>query len=180
VVDEAVETAVDVLMDRAGSAFRSWREARRDALPEDYLRQKFTCAACRKEGGLGDMEMVHPTNGFALCKSCFAFVWSAGKEKLKALGRGAARKVEEVGAKAAQNVRPGPSVKRAPPWEVLEVASDATIEEIKKAYRKKAMQWHPDRVPPEASSGEREEAHRRFQEVQRAYDVMIKVRSAPE
>lgn len=32
-------------------------------------------------------------------------------------------------------------------YSILDVAEDATDDEIKKAYRKKAMEWHPDRAP---------------------------------
>ena len=33
------------------------------------------------------------------------------------------------------------------PWEILGIKPGATKQEIKKAYYKKAMEWHPDRNP---------------------------------
>src|SRR5438270_6690547 len=51
-------------------------------------------------------------------------------------------------------------------YEVLGVSKDASEEEIKKAYRKLARQYHPDRNPGD------KQAETRFKEVQDAYDVL--------
>ena len=51
-------------------------------------------------------------------------------------------------------------------YEVLGVSRDATDEEIKKAYRKLAMQYHPDRNPGD------KEAEERFKEAAEAYEVL--------
>ncbi|UCR89431.1 molecular chaperone DnaJ [Mycetocola spongiae] len=50
-------------------------------------------------------------------------------------------------------------------YEVLGVAQDASVEEIKKAYRKLARQLHPDVNPAE-------DAQERFKAVTHAYDVL--------
>lgn len=52
--------------------------------------------------------------------------------------------------------------------DILGVAPTATIEEIQKAYRKKAMACHPDRNPGD------EDAPKRFMEAQDAYDALTK------
>ena len=52
-------------------------------------------------------------------------------------------------------------------YEVLGVARGATEEEIKKAYRKMAMQWHPDRNPDNT-----ETAEEKFKEAAEAYSVL--------
>ena len=51
-------------------------------------------------------------------------------------------------------------------YEVLEVSKTATAEEIKKAYRKKAIQYHPDRNPGD------KKAEEMFKEAAEAYDVL--------
>lgn len=51
-------------------------------------------------------------------------------------------------------------------YEVLGVKKDATAEEIKKAYRKKAMELHPDRNPDDPS------AETKFKEAAEAFDVL--------
>lgn len=56
-------------------------------------------------------------------------------------------------------------------YEVLGIDKNASESEIKKAYRKMAMQYHPDKVANE-SDKEKEEAEHRFKEINDAYQVL--------
>ncbi|MDD5788762.1 MAG: DnaJ domain-containing protein, partial [Bacteroidales bacterium] len=51
-------------------------------------------------------------------------------------------------------------------YEVLGVGKDASEDEIKKAYRKIAIKYHPDRNPGD------KEAEDKFKEAAEAYDVL--------
>ncbi|MEM7168653.1 MAG: molecular chaperone DnaJ [Pseudomonadota bacterium] len=51
-------------------------------------------------------------------------------------------------------------------YETLGVGRSANADELKKAYRKLAMQYHPDRNPDDAA------AEQRFKEISEAYDVL--------
>lgn len=53
-------------------------------------------------------------------------------------------------------------------YEVLGVSKNASQDEIKKAYRKLALKYHPDRVAPDA----KKDAEERFKEVSEAYEVL--------
>lgn len=53
-------------------------------------------------------------------------------------------------------------------YAVLDVPRDATADDIKKAYRKLALKWHPDRHP----EGERAEAEVEFKRIAEAYEVL--------
>lgn len=54
------------------------------------------------------------------------------------------------------------------PYEVLEVTSDATQEEIKNAFRERALECHPDRVDRD----EKEEAAEEFLRVREAFELL--------
>src|SRR5438034_3250189 len=51
-------------------------------------------------------------------------------------------------------------------YEALGVPKNASAADLKKAYRKLARQYHPDKNPGDA------EAEKRFKEIQHAYDVL--------
>ncbi|XP_060771608.1 dnaJ homolog subfamily B member 6b isoform X1 [Neoarius graeffei] len=52
-------------------------------------------------------------------------------------------------------------------YQILGIRKDASPDDIKKAYRKLALKWHPDKNPDN-----KEEAERRFKEISEAYEVL--------
>jgi len=52
------------------------------------------------------------------------------------------------------------------PYEVLQVDRTATREDIKAAYRREALRWHPDRNPGD------DEAEARFKDATEAYEIL--------
>lgn len=52
-------------------------------------------------------------------------------------------------------------------YKILGIKKDATEAEVKKAYRKLALKWHPDKNP-----NNREEAEEKFKKINEAYSVL--------
>ncbi|PHH58613.1 hypothetical protein CDD81_5083 [Ophiocordyceps australis] len=53
-------------------------------------------------------------------------------------------------------------------YELLSVSPEAPLDQIKKAYRKAALKYHPDKVPEE----QRQESEVKFKEVTQAYEIL--------
>lgn len=52
-------------------------------------------------------------------------------------------------------------------YDILGISKNATADEIKKAYRKQALEWHPDR-----HKDDKEAAEKKFKEINEAYQVL--------
>jgi curved DNA-binding protein CbpA len=52
-------------------------------------------------------------------------------------------------------------------YEILELPKNASEGDIKKAYRRLALKWHPDKNPDNGK-----EAEKRFKEISEAYEVL--------
>lgn len=185
-VDDIVETAVGALFERGADLFEKLRTQQVDgATAAGQVRAVYACASCRKNYAVNDMQMIDPKDVFGLCRGCFKFVWTAGQEKVAVLAQ-KAKQTAEAKARAAAASGGGtphqaPPPPRKAPWEVLGISSDASVEEINKAWRKLAAQYHPDRISgdPNVTDAEREHMRAMFDEITRCRDAMLRVRKAP-
>ncbi|MCS6818955.1 MAG: DnaJ domain-containing protein [Chitinophagales bacterium] len=62
-------------------------------------------------------------------------------------------------------------ISRHNPYSLLELDSTATLDEVKKAYRKMALRFHPDKACGEEKTKEAEE---KFRQIKAAYDAIMK------
>lgn len=58
--------------------------------------------------------------------------------------------------------------KRKDYYKILGISKTASASEIKRAYKKLALQWHPDK-----NVDNREEAEAKFREIAAAYEVIV-------
>jgi hypothetical protein len=173
-LEDVINIAVDAAFDRGADFFSRMREQQVAQLPPQAKTATYVCmAGCKKPNlTLDQMEVISaPVPGYGMCKGCFAFTWQAAKEKVAYLNRRAAE------ARAAQPAAPAAEPTPRPPWVILGVDRDASAEDIKKAWKRLAAQYHPDMVPPGPNSEQEKAAARlKFEEVTRARDVLLKLR----
>ena len=62
---------------------------------------------------------------------------------------------------------PSAAAQQRPLYQILNVHADASESEIKKAYRKKSMEWHPDKNMDNV-----DEAQERFIEIAEAFETL--------
>lgn len=58
-------------------------------------------------------------------------------------------------------------------YEILRVKASAKSGEIKKAYRKLSLEFHPDKAPSDATNVEKKKFERKFREVKEAHDAAM-------
>jgi len=122
---------------------------------------RLVCASCRKPFCNEHWEFRN-RDEFCICRRCTDFLFAAGRKEFKRI----------LKQRAAQRRAPpaGPMGPTGPaPWEILGVQPDASVQEIKRAYRQRASKVHPDMVPAE----EREAASEQFVVLTKAYDALI-------
>lgn len=68
--------------------------------------------------------------------------------------------------------RQQPNLNSSNHYEILGVPENATTQQIKVSYRKLALQFHPDRLPPDATSEDKQAAHKSFTKIGHAYEIL--------
>ncbi|CDS03904.1 hypothetical protein LRAMOSA06859 [Lichtheimia ramosa] len=87
-------------------------------------------------------------------------------EKANELSGGSNGRVRQALQKAQNLLRQS---KRRDYYKILDVPRDADSRQIKKAYRKKAHEWHPDKYSGDLS---KEEVEKKMAEINQAYEVL--------
>jgi DnaJ-class molecular chaperone len=60
-------------------------------------------------------------------------------------------------------------VKEASPWDILGIKADASVQDIRTAYRKLTMEFHPDRYP----ANKKLWAQEQFIKVEASYTILM-------
>ena len=77
--------------------------------------------------------------------------------------------------KEERNWQPYVDVTLQEAYRTLGIASTATDDEVRQAYRQLALRYHPDRVEAQGEAA-REEAEKKFREITEARDIIMRAR----
>ncbi|KAI7899441.1 uncharacterized protein BX663DRAFT_520936 [Cokeromyces recurvatus] len=87
-------------------------------------------------------------------------------EKANEISGGRDHRIRQLLQQAHQRLKMS---KKRDYYKILDVSPDADTREIKKAYRKKAHEWHPDKYSGDLG---KEEVERKMAEINQAYEVL--------
>ncbi|CDO73265.1 hypothetical protein BN946_scf185008.g27 [Trametes cinnabarina] len=57
-------------------------------------------------------------------------------------------------------------------YDILGVPQNATADDVRKAYKARALETHPDKLPPDADEAEVEAAEAQFRDVRTAFEIL--------
>src|SRR5215471_7012047 len=91
---------------------------------------------------------------------------ATGRRRARRFARPIAPGVRYTSSTVARNAMVGTRLDKDY-YAILGVSRAATEDEIRRAYRRQALQWHPDRRPGDPRAAER------FREISEAYAVLV-------
>jgi len=77
-------------------------------------------------------------------------------------------------------------------YDILGIEQSASADDVRRAYRKRALETHPDKLEPGASEAEKQDAEQQFHKVheafqtlgdavkRKAYDMRLRARASPQ
>ncbi|KAG6885114.1 hypothetical protein C0993_005788 [Termitomyces sp. T159_Od127] len=57
-------------------------------------------------------------------------------------------------------------------YDILGIEPSASVEDVRKAYRRKALETHPDKLDQTATHGDKRRAEKSFRDIREAFDVL--------
>lgn len=127
------------------------------------------CFACRRPFCRPHLDFYRD-DGLGVCGQCMRFMVSSAQRVLRGAAVAAQKRV--AAAATPPIAAPRRTANGKPPWEILGVDAKAEPEEIKRAFRRRALETHPDRNPTDPQAGAK------FKEINDAYQAMIEAAGA--